>query len=326
MRIRWGRELILLIGIVLLVILLTATTSFLVTRDEEGRLVLNPQSVGLLLETNAYLVIAAIGMTIVIVSGQIDLSVGSALAVCSLAAGYSALAGIPLPLVILITIACGTAIGMVNGLLVYKGGIHSIIVTLGMMTLLRGLILVVTEQEWLYMPDSFTHLGMTRYFGLTLPVWEALVVTAVAAFLVANTRLGRMFYAVGGNDAAASISGINVGRVKLLALTLNGMIIGIASLAQAPRFTAIQNNIGKGLELLAITSAVVGGTNIFGGSGNPLGSALGVLFVGLTHSAMVFLRIPADWEEAVYGLFLLVAVGIDIVRTRRRKQLLGETA
>lgn len=326
MRVRRGRELILLIGIVLLVVLLAASTTFLVTRNEQGRLVFNPQSIGLLLETNAYLVIAAIGMTIVIVSGQIDLSVGSALAVCSLTAGYSALAGIPLPLVILLTIAAGTAIGLVNGLLVYKGGIHSIIVTLGMMTLLRGLILVVTAQEWLYMPDSFTGLGMTRYFGLTLPVWEALVVTAAAAYLVANTRLGRMFYAVGGNAEAASISGINVGRVRLLALTLNGMIIGIASLAQAPRFTAIQNNIGKGLELLAITSAVVGGTNILGGSGNPLGSALGVLFVGLTHSAMVFFRVPADWEEAVYGLFLLVAVGIDIVRTRRRKQILGETA
>jgi rhamnose transport system permease protein len=324
MRVRWGRELVILIGTVLLVVLLAVTTNFLFTQDEAGRLVLNLQSIGLLLETNAYLVIAAIGMTIVIVSGQIDLSVGSIMAVCSLTAGYAALAGVPIPLVVLLAIACGAVIGLVNGLLVSKGNIHSIIVTLGMMTLLRGLILLATD-EWLEIPDSFKVLGTTRFLGLALPVWEALVVTLVAAFLVANTRMGRMFYAVGGNDDAASVSGINVGRVKLLALIFSGMLVGIASVAQAPRFTLIQNNIGKGLELLAITSAVVGGTNILGGSGNPLGSALGALFVGLTHSAMVFLRVPADWEEAVYGLVLLVAVGVDIIRARRRVRLLGET-
>ncbi len=323
MRIRWGRELIILIAIILLSFFLALTTNFLFTHDRSGGLTFNSQSIRLLLETNAYAVIAAVGMTMVIVSGQIDLSVGSALAVCSLAGGYAALAGIPIPLVVPLMIACGTVIGLVNGLAVSKGRIHSIIVTLGMMTLLRGFILLVTAQQWLYPPDSFKYLGRARLLGLTLPVWEAAVVALIAAYLMANTRLGRAIYAVGSNRDAASLSGINMPRIQLLVLTLNGMLIGVASVAQAPRFTAIQNNIGMGLELLAITSVVVGGTSIFGGSGNVLGSVLGALFIGLIHSAMVFLRIPAIWEQAVYGLFLLIAVAMDIIRTRRRIALGG---
>jgi len=318
-----GRELIILIAILFMVVMLGLTTNFLFVHDPSGRLEVHLEPLKVLLDNNAYAIIASVGMTMVIVSAQIDLSVGSALAVCSLAAGYGALAGVPIPLVVLLTIAVGTAIGLVNGLLVSKGGIHSIIVTLGMMTLLRGLILLVTQQEWLYPPESFKHLGRASFLGLPLPVWMAAAVVPVAAYLLINTRIGREIYAVGSNPNAASLSGINVPRIRFLTLTLNGTLIGLAALAHAPRFTAIQNNIGKGFELVVITSVVVGGTSIFGGSGTILGSLLGVLFIGLTRTAMVFFRIPAIWEQAVYGLCLLVAVAIDIVRARRRVAMGG---
>jgi rhamnose transport system permease protein len=151
----------------------------------------------------------------------------------------------------------------------------------------------------------------------------AVVIVLIAAFFVKNTRTGREIYAVGSNPNAAVISGINVPFIKFITLALNGLLIGIASLAHAPRFTAIQNNIGKGFELMVITCVVIGGTSIFGGSGSIWGSVVGVIFIGVVRTAMVFLRIPAIWEQAVYGAFLLIAVAIDAIRARRRVILGG---
>jgi len=318
MRVKFGRELIILIVIAFLMLLLSAKTTFLFTRDASGALKFNIEPIRSLLDTNAYTIIATVGMSLVIIAGQIDLSVGSTLAVCSLAAGYAALAGIPIPLVALFAILMGALIGCINGVIVAWGRIHSIIVTLGTMTLLRGLILLVTKQEWLYPPDSFKYLGRASFLGFPLPIWMAVVVVPIAAFLMRNTRTGREIYAVGSNAKAAALSGINVPFTRFITLALNGLLIGIASLAHAPRFTAIQNNIGKGFELLVITCVVIGGTSIFGGSGSIWGSVLGVLFIGIVRTAMVFFRIPAIWEQAVYGTFLLIAVAIDAIRAQRR--------
>ncbi len=318
MRIKFGRELILACSIILLISLLSVKTSFLFIRDASGAFKFNFEPIRSLLDTYAYTIIAAVGMTLVIIAGQIDLSVGSTLAVCSLVAGYAALAGMPIPLVALLAILVGVVIGCVNGIIVAWGRIHSIIVTLGTMNLLRGLILLVTKQEWLYPPDSFKYLGRVAFLGFPLPVWMAVVTILIAISLVKNTRTGREIYAVGSNSNAAAISGINVPFIKFMTLALNGLLIGIASLAHAPRFTAIQNNIGKGFELMVITCVVIGGTSIFGGSGSIWGSVAGVIFIGVVRTAMVFLRIPAIWEQAVYGAFLLIAVAIDAIRAQRR--------
>lgn len=313
-----GREGIILGLIILMVLVLSINTTFLFTRDTLGRIKLSLTPIKSLLDTYAYVIIASIGMTLVIISGQIDLSVGSTLAVCSLLAGYMALIGIPIPVVILLTLLTGFVIGCINGVIVAWGRIHSIIVTLGTMTLLRGLILLLTKQEWLYPPDSFKYLGRMTFLGIPLTVWIAGFTLIFVALLVKNTRVGREFYAVGSNARAALISGINVSFIKFLALALNGLLVGLASLTHAPRFTALQNNIGKGFELLVITCVVIGGTSIFGGSGSIWGSALGVLFIGIVRTAMIFFKIPAIWEQTVYGTFLLIAVAIDAIRARRQ--------
>jgi ribose/xylose/arabinose/galactoside ABC-type transport system permease subunit len=323
MRIKFGRELMLACSIIFLLFLLSVKTSFLFIRDVSGALKFNIEPIRSLFDTYAYTIIAAVGMTLVIIAGQIDLSVGSTLAVCSLVAGYAALVGMPIPLVALLAVFVGLVIGCVNGIIVAWGRIHSIIVTLGTLNLLRGLILLVTKQEWLYPPDSFKYLGRAAFLGFPLPVWMAVVIVLIAAFFVKNTRTGREIYAVGSNPNAAVISGINVPFIKFITLALNGLLIGIASLAHAPRFTAIQNNIGKGFELMVITCVVIGGTSIFGGSGSIWGSVVGVIFIGVVRTAMVFLRIPAIWEQAVYGAFLLIAVAIDAIRARRRVILGG---
>lgn len=318
MRIKLGREGIILLLIIFILLILSLNTTFLLTRDNLGGIKFTFVPMKSLLDTYAYAIIASVGMTLVIISGQIDLSVGSTLAVCSLLAGYTALIGVPIPVVILLTLLTGFIIGCVNGVIVAWGRIHSIIVTLGTMTLLRGLILLLTKQEWLYPPDSFKYLGRAAFLGFPLPVWIAGIIVPIAALLVKNTCIGREFYAVGSNTKAAIISGINVPFIKFLALALNGLLVGLASLTHAPRFTALQNNIGKGFELLVITCVVIGGTSIFGGSGSIWGSALGVIFIGVVRTAMIFFKIPAIWEQTVYGAFLLVAVAIDAIRARRR--------
>ncbi len=326
MRIFTGREFIILLAIVLMAAVLVATTPFVFVPDvKTGEKTFDLDPVILLLDNLAATVIASVGMSVVILAGQIDLSIGSALAVCSVIAAYASQTSLPLPIVILIPIAVGGLIGAVNGAIVAWGRIHSIIVTLGTMTILRGLIVGVVQEEWAYTGEAFKAWGTTRTLGLPTPVWIALITVPIAIYLLANTRLGREIYAVGSNINAARISGINTARIQFLTLFFNGLAIGLASVAHAPRFRAIQNNIGQGFELLVITTVVVGGTSIFGGRGSILGSVLGVLFIGLARSAMVYFHVPAIWEQAVYGTALLVAVGTDIIRTRR-KILVGGVA
>jgi len=318
-----GREMMILVIVVIMAVVMALTTPFIFQRDESGRRHLDLTSVRLLLDNNAYTYIAAVGMTLVIIAGQIDLSVGSALAALAALSAYCS-QFLPIPVVILITVAAGTLIGLANGLIVSKGNIHPFMVTLGTMTILRGIVVGLVQREWVYVGAQYKAWGTSRLLGIPIPTLLAIIVVGVAIYLTANTRTGREIYAVGSNAQAARLSGISVSRIQLLTLTLNGLLMGIATVAYAPRYRAIQNNIGRGFELLVISAVVVGGTSIFGGSGSIAGTILGVLFITLARSAMVYFRVPAIWEQAVYGMALLLAVSIDILRTRRRAALGGK--
>jgi ribose/xylose/arabinose/galactoside ABC-type transport system permease subunit len=321
-----GRELVVLIFILLLlaVLALMPGSQFLLAQDRDGDFMINKRPILNILTRTAYLAVEAVGMTMVIVAGQIDLSVGSTLAVCAQVAGYSAKWGLPIPLVILLSVAVGTLVGTVNGFLVSRGRVHSIIVTLGMMIILRGIILWATGQRWLTdLPDGFRYLGKGYFLFLPVPIWFVIIFVPIGAYLLANTPLGRKIYAVGGNPSAAVLSGISVPNIHLLVLAANGALVGLGTMINATRYSTIEANIGSGDEFRVITAVVVGGTSIFGGSGSVMGTLLGVLLVGIIQAALNFWKIPSIWEAAVYGSLILITVVVDALRARRHLALGG---
>ena len=278
----------------------------------------NAQNLVNLLVNNAYVAIAAFGMTMVIVSGNIDISVGSMLAVCSIVAGLTARAHVSLPLIIFFTLLVGAVMGTINGTLVAKANIPAIIVTLGMMGILRGLIIWYVRGEWIQdLPDDFITFGGATPLGVPTPLWLMIAVLMATWLLMSRMKFGRRVYALGSNLEAARLSGISVGKTMLGIFALNGLLIGVAALADPSNYSAIQSNKGEGFEFQVIIAAVLGGTNIFGGSGNVWGTLLGVMLLGTMSSAMTFLQVPNEWERTVQGALVLAAVVVDQLRQRR---------
>lgn len=269
----------------------------------------------------APLIIAACGMTMVIIAGMIDISAGSALAVCAVTAGVTAKAGAPLPVVILLPMLAGAAIGAVNGWLVAYVRIPAIIATLGMMSVLRGGIIWWTRGEWIgNLPPSFSAIGRGDLLGIPTPILIAAGILLFTALLMARTPFGRHIYAVGGNALAATRMGIPVRRTLWLVFILHGALLGLSALVYASRFSVIQSNAGVGFELLAISAVVVGGVNIFGGQGTVWGSAIGALLLQVISTGLIFRRVSEYWAPSVQGALVLLAVVIDALRTRRARR------
>ncbi|MGQ9488861.1 MAG: ABC transporter permease [Armatimonadota bacterium] len=267
------------------------------------------------------LVIAACGMTMVIIAGMIDISAGSALAVCAVTAGVVAKSGAPLVVVVIAPMLAGALIGAVNGWLVAYVRIPAIIMTLGMMSVLRGGIIWYTRGEWIgNLPPSFSAIGRGNLLNIPVPVILALGIVAAIALLLARTALGRHIYAVGGNSLAAVRMGIPVPRVLWLVFVMHGVLLGLSALVYASRFSVIQSNAGAGFELLAISAVVVGGVNIFGGQGTVWGSAIGGLLLQVISTGLIFRRVSEYWAPSVQGALVLLAVVADALRTRRAKQ------
>ena len=281
---------------------------------------LAPANINDILINSAYVAIAAVGMTLVIISGAIDISIGSMLAVCAVVAGNAAQVGIPMPLVVLLTIIAGGGMGRVNGTLVALLNIPPIIVTRGMLSVYRGATILVTRGVWIRnLPDDF-YLSQQVLLGVPLPIWAMLIVVALFAFLLRNTVWGREIYAVGGNKRAALLAGVNVRRTQLLVFVLNGLLVGLATIIYVTRFSVIQTNTGIGFELVVITAVVVGGTSILGGSGTIIGTFLATLLLGVLGTGLLFLQISPYWLQAVQGTLILLAVVFDILRRRSQQQ------
>jgi rhamnose transport system permease protein len=279
---------------------------------------LHPANIQDILVNSSFTVVAAVGMTMVIVAGGIDISIGSMLAVCCVVAGNAAKAGLPTALVLLLSLAVGLVLGSINGALVAFARIPSIIVTLGTMSIMRGAVTWATGGYWVRdLPPSFTALGASEFLGVPMSVWVAGVVAVVGAFVMRGTRVGRRIYAVGGNPRAAELAGINVRWVVFGVFAACGALVGIAAILYATRFTVIQSNAGVGFELLVITAVVVGGTNIMGGRGTVFGSVLGVLLLSVIGSALTYKHVSAYWESAVQGVLVLLAVVSDTLRPSR---------
>jgi ribose/xylose/arabinose/galactoside ABC-type transport system permease subunit len=310
----WGRELTILS-------VLAALSAYLGLTQPNF---INAFTVSSILTDAAYVGIVGVGMTVVIVGGQIDISVGSMLGVCALVSAMLARAGAAMPLVVAASLALGLAMGALNGALVAYLRIPAIIVTLATLTMLRGGVLWWTKGYWVMpLPDAWKFLGTTPVLGLPLPVWIGWATVALAGYLLAHTTSGRQVYAVGSNPRAAVLAGIDVPRTTFLLFALNGLLVGLAAMVDVTRFSQVQTEEGLGLEFLVITAVVIGGTNIFGGSGRVIGTYLGVLLLMVTSSALTFLGISATWDQAIRGAFILLAVTADIARTGRWRRVAG---
>lgn len=278
---------------------------------------LDRQNLEDILVNASFVAIAAVGMTMVIVGGEIDISIGSILAVCAVLAGNLAVAGVPLPVLIVITLIAGTLIGALNGLLVAYANIPSIIVTLGTLWFWRGLVITVTKGAWIYnMPESF-HFAQRDWLSIPIPVWITLITVIAGGLFMKYRPLGRQIYAVGGNRQAALLAGVPVKRITFMTLALNGFFTAIAAILYASRFSVVQSNAGLGFEFQVITAVVVGGTSIMGGTGTAYGSLLGAVLIAVIATGMTFMKVSAYWLQTVQGSLILLAVVMDVLRRRR---------
>ncbi|RKX53560.1 MAG: hypothetical protein DRP30_04335 [Thermotoga sp.] len=278
------------------------------------------RTLNVILENSAVILPSAIGTTLVIIAGQIDLSVGSIFAVSAITSAQLALKGVPMFLVILWSIGIGAILGFLNGIITVTFRIPAMIVTLASMTIWRGFILWWTKGYWITdLPDGWKALGSTRILNLTLPIWIAFSLGILMIFLVRNLRIFRYVYAVGSNRKAADLIGIARWRILLFILSLNGALAGFSGLLSGSRFFLIPSNIGTGLELSVIAAAVIGGTNIMGGRGRIEGTIIGVILMTTISSSLVFLNIDSTWDSAFKGLLILLAIIFDVLRKKLRR-------
>src|SRR5437762_3906559 len=266
---------------------------------------------------NAPVLLVAIGMTMVILVAQIDISVGSQFAIASVAAGALAKSGLPMPLVLVCVVMIGATMGAINGALIGTLRLPSIIVTLAMLVAWRDALRWITGGEWVQnLPPNFQWLGVGQSLGQWLIVITSLLVFGFFAWTLRSMAVGRAVYAVGSNNEAARLAGIEPARVTFLVFMLMGALVGLASLLNAVRFSTVPSNAGVGLELKAIAAVVVGGTAITGGRGTLIGTLVGVALLGTIGTALTFIGINPFWEKAIQGAIILAALASDFVLGR----------
>ncbi len=265
--------------------------------------------------------IIALGMTVVIVSAGIDLSVGSicALSMCTMAQLFG-LGYIPnIWLAMIVGIAVGTLTGVSNGLIIHFGNIPPFVATLGMMGIARGLTLVITRgSPWVYFPKSFQWIGGGEIIGIPFPLILASGIAVVFWFVLKFFPLGRHFFAIGGNEEAARVSGVRIGYTKILAYTISGLCSAIAGIVLASRINTAPPNSGIGYELTAIAAVIIGGTNLFGGEGTVGGTVTGALIMTTIGNGLHLLGVSPFWQQVAIGAILVLAVLLRTVSGRRR--------
>lgn len=269
----------------------------------------NPGNLRDLAMNNAPVLLIAIGMTLVILTGEIDISVGSQFAICTVAAGWFAKTGVPILLVLPLVIITGSLLGAVGGTFVGRLRMPSIVVTLALMVAWRDGLRWITEGAWVQnLPADFQWFGFSQSAGQFLILSGALVVLLVCAWAIHNLRAGRAIYAVGSDAEAARLAGIEKRNVVLAVFILMGAMVGLAAALNAARFSIVPSNAGIGLELKAIAAVVVGGTAITGGRGTLAGTLIGVALLGTIGTALTFAGINPFWEKAIQGAIILVAL------------------
>jgi ribose/xylose/arabinose/galactoside ABC-type transport system permease subunit len=280
---------------------------------------LSPANLEQIFTNVAVVALVSIGMTLVIVTGGIDVSVGSALALCMFAAGKVMVGGGGLVLSIVAALVTGAVVGILNGTLVAYGRIHPVIVTLGTLNIIRAVHIDVLGKNWLVPPHLAEDLALGITAGVPNAWWFTMIIAALLTAFVVWRPLGRAIYAVGGNPEAARLAGVNVPLVTVSVYVLMGMLVGFAAVIQVGQAGTIQPNAGSGLELQAVAATVIGGTSILGGRGTIVGGLLGALLVEAVHNALITIGDVGLLEGLVVGVLILIAVAADVLQHRRRR-------
>jgi ribose transport system permease protein len=263
----------------------------------------------------------ALGTTFVIITGGIDLSIGTGMALCAVISGVLITkSGVPVLVGVIGAVLFGGLIGLVNGFNVSILGIPPFIATLAMMLVCQGLALVISDSTPIYFTDSpsYTQISTGHLFGVNFPnaVLVLAVAFAIAAVLLNKTILGRYTYSIGSNEEATALSGISVRRWKIIIYTLAGLFTGLAGVMISARLASAQPGTGLGYELQAIAAVVIGGTSLAGGKGSVVGTVIGALIISVLNNGLQIMSIPQEWQNVILGLVILVAVYADMARKR----------
>lgn len=278
---------------------------------------LGPNNLNTIVSGNAYIAVAAIGMSMIIISGHIDVSVGALIGVLATVSGTLAVSGFPVWVAWIAPIFVGIALNAGVGALVAYGKIPSIVVTLGMLSILRGGLVSITGGAWISnLPPDFL-LAQQRIGGIPLPVWFMVILTILAFIWMRYSAFGRSLYAIGGNSEAARAAGIPVERRIVQVFMIHGAFAGLATILFATQLKIIQSTVPPNLELTIITASVIGGISILGGTGTVIGSTLAAILFSAIGAALIFINVSPYWLRAVIGILILVTVLIDILRRNR---------
>ena len=306
-----------LIALVLMVIAMTLLSDRFLTPDN-GWNILRQISVNLCL---------SIGMTLIILSGGIDLSVGAILALSGAVAAGVLKNGVAIPVFDVLlqftvfgAIVCGIGVGLVlgwfNGFVITRFHIPPFVATLGMFSIARGMTMLWTGGFPITgLGAGFGYLGTGVFLGVPMPVWISAALVAAFVVLTRKTRFGRYLYAVGGNERASLLTGLRVNRIKVWVYTLGGGLAGVAGLLVTARLDSAQPNAGLGYELDSIAAVVIGGTSLSGGRGSVLGTVLGCLIIGVLNNGLFLLNVSPFWQQIIKGFVILTAVAIDKMNT-----------
>lgn len=260
--------------------------------------------------------IIAVGMTLVILTAGIDLSVGSVLALCGAFAATLVAMEVPVLVAVPTALLAGAALGAISGIIIAKGKVQDFIATLVTMTLLRGVTMVYTDGRpistgFTDTADTFAWFGTGYALGIPVPVWLMVMVFAGAWYLLNHTRFGRYVYAVGGNESATRLSGINVDRVKIGVYAICGLLAALAGIIVTSRLSSAQPTAGMGYELDAIAAVVLGGTSLMGGKGRIMGTLIGALIIGFLNNALNLLDVSSYYQMIAKAVVILLAVLVD---------------
>lgn len=291
-----------LIGLIVLCVVITIVSPAFMTLS-------NITNIFTQVSTNA---IIAIGMTFVILTGGIDLSVGSTVAISGALAASILKSTNNIPLAILVAAITGIVIGLINGILISKGKLQAFIVTLATMTIFRGATLVFTNGTPISkLSETFVKIGNGKIGFIPIPVIITIIILIISIYLLTQTRFGRYLYALGGNEDSAKLSGINTNKIKTLVYVISGFASSIAGIIITSRIGSASPNAGTSFELDAIAAVVIGGTSLSGGEGKITGTIIGALIIGVLNNGLNLMNVSPFYQSIVKGLVILIAVLLD---------------
>jgi len=320
-RLLTSREALLVGAIVLLLALIASRFPAFIT----------PANLANVFNDTSPLILLAIGQMIVILTKCIDLSVAANLALTGMVVSMVNVAAPGLPIIVILAIAVGlgTLLGMINGMLVWKLAIPPIVVTLGTMTIFRGIIFVISDGKWVNsheMSAAFKAFPRTVLLGLPVLGWIAILAVILFTIVMTRTTLGRAFYAAGGNPHAATYAGINVGKTQFWAFTISGALAGLTGYLWVSRFAVSYVDIAGGFELDVVAACVIGGVSIMGGIGTVAGALLGALFLGIIKNALPVVDISPFWQMAISGGAIIIAVALNAQANRKKGRIILKRA